>query len=60
MELETTIVGFVRGVNQARALNKTMKKPLQDVQIDLLSVSDEAFERAKAQALCTMSDLNVS
>lgn len=28
--------------------------------MDLLSAGDEAFERAKAQALCLQPDLNVS
>ena len=47
-------------MEQARALNETLKKSLQDAQVDLLSTGDEAFERAKTQALCIMSGLDVS
>lgn len=60
LELETTNIGLIQEVEQARDLNETLKKSLQDVQVDLLSVGDEAFERAKAQALCIIHDLDVS
>lgn len=43
-----TIVGLVRDVEQAQALNETMNKSLQEAHVDLLSAGDEAFERAKA------------
>lgn len=33
---------------------------MQGAQVNLLLADDEAFERAKAQALCIMSDLDVS
>lgn len=33
---------------------------MQDAPVDLLSVGDEAFERAKTEALCIMPDFNVS
>lgn len=59
LEHETATVNLVRDVEQARDLNETRKKSLQDVQVDLFSVGDEAFEMAKAQALCIMPDLNV-
>lgn len=59
-ELETTTASLIQEVEQAQALNETPKKYLQDAQVDLLSAGDEAFERAKVQALCIMPDLDVS
>lgn len=60
LELKMTIVGLIQDMDHARDLNGTLKKSLQDAKVNLLSTSDEAFYRAKAQALCIMSDLNVS
>lgn len=59
-ELEVTNVSLTQKVEQPEVLNETLKKSLQDAQVDLLSAGDGAFERAKAQALCIMPDLDVS
>lgn len=50
---------MVQEAEQARVLNETLKKSLQNAQVDFLSFGDDAFERAKAQALCIMPDLDV-
>lgn len=59
-ELEAVNVSLTQEAEQSRNLNETLKKSIQDAQVDLLSVGDEAFERAKAQALCITPDLDVS
>lgn len=53
-------VSLIQEIEKNRALNETLKKSLQDAQVDLLFANDEVFERAKAQALCIMLDLDVS
>lgn len=51
---------LIQEVEQTRTLNETLKKSLQDAQVDLLYAGDQAFERAKAQALGITPDLDVS
>lgn len=60
LELKATTFGLVRDVEQARALNRTLNKSLQEAQVELLSDGDEAFEMDKTQALCLKPDLDVS
>lgn len=48
-KLEITNSGLVQEVEQAWTLNETLKKSVEDAQVDFLSVGDEAFEREKAQ-----------
>lgn len=49
LELEVANVGLTQEIEKSRNLNETLKKSLQDVQLDLLSAGDEAFERAKTK-----------
>lgn len=58
-DLEATNVGLVREAGHVKALNEALKKHLQDAQVDFISVRDNAFERAQAQALFIMPDLDV-
>lgn len=51
---------LIQEIEQTWTLNETLKKSLQDAQVDLLYAGDQAFERAKAQALCIAPDLDVS
>lgn len=46
-KLEVTNSDLVQEAEQVMALNETLKKSLQYAHVDLLSVGDEAFERAK-------------
>lgn len=39
-ELETTNIGLTQETEQSRTLNETLKKLLQDIQVDLLSAGD--------------------
>lgn len=59
-KLEAANVGLTLEIEQSLTLNETLKKSLQDAQVDFLSAGDEAFERAKAQDLCIASYLDVS
>lgn len=59
-QLEATNDDLIQAAEQARALNETLKKSLQDSQVDLLSAGDEAFERVNTQSLCIMPDMDVS
>lgn len=59
-DLEATNANLVQEAEQAQAVNETLKKSLQDVLVDFLSVGDDAFERAKAQVLCIIPDLDVT
>lgn len=59
-EMEATNVSLIQEAKQYRVLNETLNKSLQDTQVDLLLVGGEDFERAKAQALCIMPDLDGS
>lgn len=59
-DLEATIIGLIQEVEKNWAFNEILNKSLQDVHVDLLSSSDETFERTKAQAVCIMPDLDMS
>lgn len=48
MELESIIVRQIKDNEKACELNETLKKYLQEAQVDLFSTGNEAFERAKA------------
>lgn len=59
-KLKATYSILIQEADQARALNETLKKYMQHAQVNLLLAGDEAFERAKAQVVCIMPDLDVS
>lgn len=60
LELKIDNASLTQEAEQSWNLNDTLKKSLQDAQVDLLSASYEAFKRAKAQAPCIAPDLDVS
>lgn len=59
-ELEAAKASLTQEAEKSQNLNKTLKKSLQDIQVDFLSSGDEGFEMAKAESLCITPDLDVS
>lgn len=44
-------LGLIQDVEKARELNGVLKVSMQDAQVDLLSVGNATFDKAKAQAM---------